>query len=207
MRKRGKKKKKNQPNTKPTKNHNQTSNPQAARRPRSPQGAGAGSAHRVRRSGAPRSASEQAGAAPGSARPGSPGPGRSGGGGPEGAGRAGGIFSFFTKPCPGLSPGKTAPSDALQQRDPHPGARRRRRGAVTASPRAAQSLAASSPYLAFRPSSFFFQFSARCLESADSPPPRGRREPPPPARAGSGGSAGAVGARSPAEGLPEVRAA
>lgn len=107
-----------------------------------------------------------------------------------------------------MSPRKTAPSGALQQRDPHPGAlrwRSRRDGAAAApGPRRA-----SQPHaltLPFARSSFFFQFFARCLERVGSPPkavPRageGAPEPPPPACAGSCGSVRAVGARSPAEG-------
>lgn len=133
----------------------------------------------------PRGISEPAGAAPGSARHRQPRPGgrRQLGEGPS---VLGAFFRSLQNPAQVCPRGKLPRAMRLQQRDPHPGARRRSRGAGAAAPRAVQSRAAASPYLAFRPSSFFFQFSDRCLESAGSPPPRGRREPPPPACAGSG---------------------
>lgn len=110
-----------------------------------------------------------------------------------------GHFFRSLQTLPDLSLGKTAPREALPQRDPHLGAGR-----------AAQSRAAAAPYLASRLSSFFFHFSARCMGSvscaAHGAAPRAGRGPAgrasPPAGTGAARLPRAEGARSPAEGLP-----
>lgn len=138
------------------KKKNQNNQPQIQPRPGGPAPRGVrGEPRRRAEPGEPRGAPGPAGAAPGSARP-------AGRRQPGGSGPTGDIFSFFTNPAR-FVPGENCPERSAPAAGSAPRCRQGR-------PRAAQSRAAAAPYLASRLSSFFFQFSARCMGSVSSAP-------------------------------------